>query len=202
MNLLAVVASLGALFLLLEVMFFLYCFRWLSAGKRQRERELGRLDAERAELLELQAALAVDVREAKRMSEETLGKLTRLGAEAGAEWRDMMERIDTCLADVETRSRELTAEGLSQLQRGRLTLEKAVMDARGAQGAIDERLQKARALLRFFDKNVHTDEIVKELQAEKYETARRMLAEGQETMAICRKLGLTQGEVALLSFVK
>ena len=202
MSLLAAVASLGALFLLLEGLFFLYCFRWLSAGRRNRERDFSRLDAERAELLELQHALASDVREAKRMSEETIGRLSRLGAEAGAEWRDMMERMETLLSDVEGRARELSEQGLEQLQRGRLTLDKAVKDAQGAGATLDERVAKARTLLRFFEKNVPTDEIVKELQSEKYEFARRMLSEGKESSAICKKLGLTQSEVALLSFVK
>ncbi|MCA2959840.1 MAG: hypothetical protein IOD12_06270 [Silvanigrellales bacterium] len=202
MSLLAVVASLGALFLLLEGLFFLYCFRWLSAGRRQRERDFLRLDAERAELLDLQSALAVDVREAKRMSEDTLGRLSRLGTEAGAEWRDMMERMESLLHEVETRAQETSEKSLSDIHRGRLTLDKAIRDAQVLQNSLEERVQKARALLRFFEKNVQTDEIVKELQAEKYESARQMLSDGNETSVICKKLGLSQSEVALLSYVR
>lgn len=202
MSLLAVVASLGSLFLLLEVLFFLYCFRWLSAGRRQRERELSRLDAERAELLDLQSALATDMREAKRLSEETLGRLSRIGTEAGAEWRDMMERMESLLQEVESRAQETSAKSISEIQRSRLTLEKSLRDALQTQNTLDEKVQTARHLLRFFEKNVQTDEIVKELQAEKYEAARRMLSDGKETSFICKKLGLTHSEVALLSFVR
>ena len=202
MSLLAIVASLGALFLLLEGLFFLYCFRWLSAGRSQRARDFLRLDAERAELLDLQSALSADVRDAKRMSEDTLGRLSRLGAEASAEWHDMMERMESLLHEVETRARETSERSLSDIHRGRLTLDKGLRDAQVLQNSLDERVQKARALLRFFEKNVHTDEIVKELQAEKYESARKLLSDGNETSVICKKLGLTQSEVALLSYVR
>jgi hypothetical protein len=202
MSLLALVAALGGLFLLLEVLFFFYCFRWLSSGRRAREREFARLDAERAELIELQSALASDLRAAKQLSEETVARLGRLGAEAGAEWREMMDRMSALSEEIDRNARKLSDDVLSKLQRGRMTLDKGVRDAAAVGVALDERLARARDLLRFFEREVPTEEIVKELQAEKYERARRMLSEGMETGAICKKLGLTHGEVSLLSFVK
>lgn len=202
MSLLALVASLGGLFLLLECVFFAYCWRWLSAGRARREKEFARLDLERAELLALQASLSSEMREAKRLSEDTLARLGRLGAQASAEWQDMMERLSAVLADVEARTAKLGEESLERVQRSRLTLEKGIRDAHAVGAGLDERLAKARSLLRFFDRNVPTEEIVKELQAEKYDVARKMLGEGIDVGVICKKLGLSQGEVALLSFVK
>ena len=79
MNTIVVLSIFGFVFLLLEALFFMSCFRWLSNGRRIREREFSKLDQERGELVELQQAVSRELAQAKKISEETLSKLKRVG---------------------------------------------------------------------------------------------------------------------------
>ena len=96
MNLAILVFLFAAAFLVFEAVFFLYCFRWLSGAKKQREKEFARIDSERNELIDLQHAVSMDLSLAKKLAEESSAKLQRLGADVHAEWTDMagkMERL-------------------------------------------------------------------------------------------------------------
>lgn len=187
--------------LVLEGVFFLTCFRWLSSGKRAREREFARLDSERSELVELQQAVARDLREAKKLSEETLVKLKRVGADAHEEWIEMNRKCEHLVTELEDKLRELADVSVGQINRQKMQLEKTIQVAGQTHDRLTESAADARKILRFLDENVPSDEVLKELQAEKYAEARRLIQDGKEIAAICRKLGLSQSEVQLLSYM-
>lgn len=202
MNSAVFVIAVAFLLLAAELAFFLYCFRWLSSGKRLREREFARLDSERAELLELQAALMADLKNAKRLSEDTLGRLNRIGAEANAEWNEMIEKVESVVVEVEARTQKLMDGTLSQLHRHRLGLEKASKDGEIANAKLQETIAGARKILRLFDKSVPSEQIFKDLQTEKYAQAKKMLTDGVEATEVARKLSMSHSEVTLLSFMR
>lgn len=187
--------------LVLEGVFFLTCFRWLSSGKRAREREFARLDSERSELVELQQAVARDLREAKKLSEETLVKLKRVGADAHEEWIEMNRKCEHLVTELEDKLRELADVSVGQINRQKMQLEKTIQVAGQTHDHLTESAADARKILRFLDENVPSDEVLKELQAEKYAEARRLIQDGKEIAVICRKLGLSQSEVQLLSYM-
>jgi plasmid maintenance system antidote protein VapI len=187
--------------LVLEGVFFLTCFRWLSSGKRAREREFARLDSERSELVELQQAVARDLREAKKLSEETLVKLKRVGADAHEEWIEMNRKCEHLVTELEDKLRELADVSVGQINRQKMQLEKTIQVAGQTHDRLTESAADARKILRFLDENVPSDEVLKELQAEKYAEARRLIQDGKEIAVICRKLGLSQSEVQLLSYM-
>ena len=199
MNQFWVLLLVGSLMLALEAAFFLYCFRWLSAGKRQRERDFALLDRERQELLQLQRALAEQGAQASTFASETTRELQRLGSAVHAEWNEAEARMGDCIADVEGRVRGLMEGSLEELARQRMALEKAEADGVRLATDLEDKMQRAARLLRFFDKNVPTETIAKELQMEKYSEARNLLRNGQEASAIARKLGLSLSEIDLLS---
>ncbi len=201
MNTIVILAIFGFVFLMLEALFFMSCFRWLSNGKKIREREFMRLDQERSELLELQQSVSMELAQAKRISEETLSKLKRVGADAHAEWTEMTQKCEILLKELEDKSRELTDSSVNHVNRQRMQLEKSVQVASQTSSELVEATSNAKRILRFLDENVPSDEILKELQAEKYAEARRLIQDGKELGAICRKLGLSQSEVQLLSYM-
>ena len=185
-----------------EILFFAYCFRWLSSGKRLREKQFALLDSERAELLELQASLMHDLKNAKKISEETLSKLNRIGAEAHAEWTDMVERVENVLVEVEGRTHKLLEENLENLHKHRMGLDKSIQDGSQTNARLIETVLGARKLLRLFDKNIPQEEIFKDLQTEKYAQAKQMLSQGVDASTVSKKLSMSQSEVALLSYLK
>lgn len=201
MNTIAVVSIFGFIFLLLEAVFFMSCFRWLSSGKKLREREFARLDQERAELMELQQSVSRELSQAKKISEDTLTKLKRIGADAHDEWVEMTHKCDELMKILEKQSSELSENTINNVNRQRMQMEKSIQLANQTANALDESTASAQRVLRFLDENVPSDEILKELQAEKYSEARRLINEGTDLSAICRKLGLSQSEVQLLSYM-
>jgi hypothetical protein len=200
-NTIAVVSIFGFIFLLLEAVFFMSCFRWLSSGKKLREREFARLDQERAELMELQQSVSRELSQAKKISEDTLTKLKRIGADAHDEWVEMTHKCDELMKILEKQSSELSENTINNVNRQRMQMEKSIQLANQTANALDESTASAQRVLRFLDENVPSDEILKELQAEKYSEARRLINEGTDLSAICRKLGLSQSEVQLLSYM-
>jgi len=200
-NNIVIIACIGFVFLLLEAVFFLTCFRWLSNGKRIREKEFARLDQERAELMELQQAVSRELSQAKKLSEETLAKLKRVGADAHAEWTEMTQKCETLMNELEDKTRHLAEGSLNQINRQKMQLEKACQLASQTHSELSEATTSAKRILRFLDDNIPSDEILKELQAEKYAEARRLIHEGKDAGMICRKLGLSQSEVQLLSYM-
>lgn len=201
MNSIVIISTIAALFLFLEVAFFIICFRWLSNGQKKREKEFMRLDSERGELVDLQQAVSRELQEAKRLSEETVGKLKRIGADAHAEWNEMTHKCESLLADLEERLRTLSDASVQQINRQKMQIEKSIQVAENTNSNLAESTQNAKKILRFLDENVPSDEVFKELQAEKYAEARRLIHDGKDLATICRKLGLSQSEVQLLSYM-
>jgi hypothetical protein len=200
-NTILIMSAFAIVLLLLEGVFFLTCFRWLSSGKRAREREFARLDAERSELVELQQAVARDLREAKKLSEDTLVKLKRVGADAHEEWIEMNKKCEHLVSELDEKLRDLAEMSVGQINRQKMQLEKAIQVAGQTHDQLAESTSDAKKILRFLDENVPSDEVLKELQAEKYAEARRLIQDGKEIAVICRKLGLSQSEVQLLSYM-
>lgn len=201
MNTILIMSAFAIVLLLLEGVFFLTCFRWLSSGKRAREREFARLDAERSELVELQQAVARDLREAKKLSEDTLVKLKRVGADAHEEWIEMNKKCEHLVSELDEKLRDLAEMSVGQINSQKMQLEKAIQVAGQTHDQLAESTSDAKKILRFLDENVPSDEVLKELQAEKYAEARRLIQDGKEIAVICRKLGLSQSEVQLLSYM-
>jgi len=196
-----ILTGFAVVFVVLETVFFIACFKWLSSGKKLREREFNRLDQERAELVELQEAVAGELAQAKKISEETLSKLRKVGSDAHDEWIEMTHKCESLLTDIESKSNVIVSDALSKMNKTTMQLEKSTQVASNACSDLKEATQSAQKLLRFLDESVPSDEIFKELQAEKYAEARRLIYEGAEVTSICRKLGLSQSEVQLLSYM-
>ena len=196
-----ILAFAGLLFSM-EILFFVVCFRWLSHGKRTRERDFARLDDERAELLQVQAALKQDMAETKSLAEETLGKLRGLGAEAHSEWVEMRESLQTLATEFENTSKNVLNENLTAIAKHRMSLEKVCKNASECEVSLRERLRDVERVLRFLDRTAPAEQVMKEIQQEKYTEARHLLERGTDPVAISRKLGISFNEVALLSHLK
>ncbi len=202
MNIVALAVCVAFALIAVEALFFIYCFRWLASGKRQREKDFARLDDERSELISLQSSLVRDMSQAKSMSEDTLRRLQLLGAEAHAEWSDAASKMDALLSDLDVRTQHLLDEKITQLHKQRMSIEKTSQNAHDIHVHLDESVLQARKILRFFDKNISSDQIMKDLAQEKYSDARRMLNDGHEPSLVAKKLGLSQGEMGLLSHMR
>lgn len=202
MNTNVLLLSMAGGFLLVEVGFFITCAKWLTQGKRDREREFSLLDAERHQLLQMQESLRSDLVEAKRISQDTLSKISHIGAEAHAEWNSIMQKMTIVSGQVDEENKKVLGEATGTLSKHRMALEKACKDANEATQRINEHCARAQKIVRFFDKNVPADEIIKDIQTEKYAEAKRLIEAGSDASVVAKKLGISVSEASLLSFVR
>lgn len=199
MNTVLVIVCIGVALFIFQCIFFISCIKWLSNSKKKRDRDFAILDKERAQLIELQSQLKIDVTDAKKLADETLKKLKIIGAEAHAEWDDMTKKIHEVLIEVDSHSAKLLENNISKLNLQRMSLDKSVQDAQKINEALAIASAKGQKILKLFDSNLPTEEILKELQANKYADAKKMLAEGYDASMVAKKLGLSMGEIVTLS---
>lgn len=199
MNTVLILACIGVALFLFQCVFFVTCIRWLSNSKKKRDKDFAILDKERAQLIELQNHLKNDIAEAKKLSDDTLKKLKLIGAEAHAEWNDMTKKIHEVLLEVDSHSDKLLENNVSKLNLQIMSLDKSIQDAAQTNERLHNTATKAAQILKLFDTGLPTDEIMKELQTNKYSEAKQMLVDGVDASIVSRKLGLSMGEIVTLS---
>ncbi|APJ02725.1 hypothetical protein [Silvanigrella aquatica] len=199
MNYVALLLCIGFVLFIFQIIFFFSCLKWLKSGKLKRDKEFAILDAERAQLIEMQSVLTQEVREAKKLAGETLNKLMVIGSEAHAEWEDVTKKINSVLLEVDKHSEIILEANISNLNMRSMALEKIMKDAEILNENLYVSVKKAQKILKLFDSSVPADEIFKEIQTEKYAEAKKMLLDGTEASVVVKKLGMSMGEVLLLS---
>jgi hypothetical protein len=199
MNYVLLLICIGFVLFVFQVVFFLTCIKWLKSGKLKRDKEFAILDTERAQLIDMQALLSNEVKEAKKLASDTLNKLMVIGSEAHAEWEDVTKKINSVLVEVDKHSEMLLEENLSNLNMKTLALEKIIKDAQILNDNLVSTTKKAQKILRLFDASVPHEDIFKEIQTEKYAEAKKLLQDGFEASDVSRRLGMSMSEVLLLS---
>ncbi len=199
MNYIALLLCIGFVLFIFQIVFFFSCMKWLKSGKLKRDKEFAILDSERAQLIEIQSALSQEVREAKKLANETLNKLMVIGSEAHAEWEDVTKKINSVLVEVDKHSEIILEANISNLSMRSMALEKIMKDAEILNETLIISTKKAQKILKLFDTSVPNEDIFKEIQTEKYAEAKKLLLEGIEASVVVKKLGMSMGEVLLLS---
>lgn len=199
MNYIALLLCIGFVLFIFQIVFFFSCMKWLKSGKLKRDKEFAILDSERAQLIDIQSALTQEVREAKKLASETLNKLMVIGSEAHAEWEDVTKKINSVLVEVDKHSEIILEANISNLSMHSMALEKVMKDAEILNETLLISARKAHKILKLFDASVPNEEIFKEIQTEKYAEAKKLLQEGIEASVVVKKLGMSMGEVLLLS---
>ena len=199
MNYIALLLCIGFVLFVFQIVFFFSCMKWLKSGKLKRDKEFAILDSERAQLIEIQSALSQEVREAKKLASETLNKLMVIGSEAHAEWEDVTKKINSVLVEVDKHSEIILEANISNLSMRSMALEKVMKDAEILNESLIISTKKAQKILKLFDTSVPSEDIFKEIQTEKYAEAKKLLLEGIEASVVVKKLGMSMGEVLLLS---
>jgi len=189
----------GLLFIFIEVVFFLYCFKWLSEDKTQRTQELAKMDEERAELLSVQGAIHQEAQEMKGLGEKTLKKITILASDNHKECEDFSKKITQWKQDFETIKTTIFKELEADFKRHYLAFEKIHSHVRGQEKSLEEKIQQALQLIKLFDTNLPTEHLLKEIQVNRYHEAQELIKNGVDASAIARKTGLSLSEVVLLS---
>lgn len=195
----AIISITLTIFGISEALFMLYIMRWVSSSKRSRESEFALLDKERQALLELQKSLREDAQAAREATKVGLAKLQSIGLETHAEWTDMTARFDEVVSEIERRSRDLVDDVMRSLNKKGHECLKTIEMADTAAHRLSESIEIARKVSRFFDAQVKIEDLLRELQQDKYQEASRLLKDGMDAKAIARKLGLSISEVSLVA---
>jgi hypothetical protein len=191
----------GAVFAL-EIFSFFVFYGMISKGVVSRKKEYARLDSEREQLLHLQNAVGNDLRSAKQLSTETLSKLNKMASQLDANWQESTQKIEILFQELTQASHARVTDDLARIQKSRLSVEKSLQMGNECSEQMAKLLSDSRRLLKALDGSIPTEEILREIQSEKYSQARELLQGGFDATAVARKLGLSLSEVNLLSFSK
>ena len=196
-----VFAFLVGFLLLAEGALFLYGIRWLKSSQMQRQKDFAILDKERHALLSLQSSLMSDVSRAREECHALLSRTSQTGLEAEGEWRSFQQRSAELIATFENQIAKSLDAQLSDLHMQKMNLEKSAKETNQVLKNVVDATQKASRLLKLFDDSLPPETLAKELHAAKYSEARRLLGEGVDATAVSKKLGISYGEVVLLSHI-
>ena len=199
MNTILIMVCIGVALFIFQSIFFITCVKWLASSKKKRDQEFALLDKERSKLIELQSQLKENVLEAKKLADGTLKKLNIIGAEAHVEWEEMTKKIHEVLIEVDTHSAKLLENNVSKLNLQKMALDKSIQNAEQINEALAIATLKGQKFLKLFDAGLPTEEILKEIQTNKYADAKKMLSDGLDASVISKKLGISMGEIVTLS---
>jgi hypothetical protein len=202
MSIFLILTSLALFFLVLEGIFFVYCFRWLASAKKERDRDFSKLDRDRATLVSLQNSVGQTLEDARSISQDSLAQLKRIGADAHAEWTEMLTKMHQMVEDVESQSLKIAGSAQESFQRSRLKMEKIMLESSQISITLEEKTNQARKFLQLLDATAPQETILKEIQDEKYQRAKTLLSQGMDTSEITKKLGISHSEIALLSYMR
>ena len=184
---------------LLQIAFFISCVKWIKGTQGKREKEFVLLDRERGELNTLRKSISADLARAEELSQETLQKLKALASQADYEWETLTSKISEVGPLLEAQSKKIITESLQEANKSSLYLSKLCKQGEHIQIGLEDAVIRSQKLLRVIGSNAPTDELLNDIQDEKYAEARRMLSEGIEAHQVSKKLGITLGEVILIS---
>jgi len=171
----------------------------IKVQKNKRDKEFSLIDKERQELQTLSRNVRQDLEDSKNLSKDTLSRLQNLSNQADLEWQNVMQKVAEVLTFLESQSKDVITKQLHEVTQANLKLSKTCRDANELVVSLGDHISKSKKVLQAFDSKNPTDEFLKDIQIEKYEEAKRMIQEGVEASSITKKLGLSLGEVILLS---
>lgn len=202
MNVFVIMISFGVSLFVFQVLFVTFCVRWLASGKRKRDKEFQLLDEERQQIIEMQAGLKKEIEDVQRLSKDTFQKLRILSTEVHEEWNDVTNKVSTILEEVESQIGRVCEGNLSKLSMERMAIEKCLQDAQCCRRDLLESLKKVNNVVKLLDSSISADDVVKDIQTDKYLQAKQMLEQGYDASTIASKLALTKSEVVTISNIR
>lgn len=197
MNIVIIVAL--ASFILFEVLILTLVLKALRNSSERRDLSLAQLDKERQEILNIQLQLRSEAESAQQLSRETLGKLQSIGLQANAEWTEMTGKIDEVISEVEQRCGELSQNVLKDINKKQLECRKIIESADRTLRELRTSLESAKKVSALLTSQGGIEEVLREIQMEKYQEARRRLLSGASLDQVSASLGLSRSEISLLS---
>jgi len=194
-----ILASIGGALFFIQIVFFLTIAKWLKSHKKNRYKDFELLDRERNALSIMQNNLKKDISDCKSLSEATIQKIKVMMNHTENETSHIVKHVSEFKNKLEEHVSSLMDEQLKILSKQILAIEKLVKQSKETQGSLSQSIKKAHTLLKLFDNKAPTEDIIRELQADKYSKAKELLKEGKEASLISKKLGMSMSEVLLIS---
>jgi protoporphyrinogen oxidase len=185
-----------------EVIFALLFFYLISRNENKIKVHLQVFEQEREELLELQKAVSQELSEYKTVSEQNMSKLNKLASQVEVYVQDGTQRIEKTFQEIVEASQDKFSAEISKIQKTKLSLERTIQSSQESKASLEIVTQSAKRLLNAIDGTIPTEEILKEIQTEKYASARHLIQSGHKASEVAQKLGLTFTEINLLSYSK
>jgi hypothetical protein len=187
---------------ILEIFSFFIFYNMIQRGSKNRNREFEKLDYERAQLIQLQSSVASDLKNAKSLSHDTLQKIGQMASQVEAHWHENSHKLEGLFQELSQTSALRVADDMSRIQKTKLAVDRTIQESKECLQALTQVTVESKRLLKAIDGSIPTEEILKEIQSEKFTLAKNLLHTGLDASSVAKKVGLTLSEVNLLSFSK
>ncbi len=195
----AVLVTVCILVALFEAGLCLAILRGQKGKEDQRQKEFALLDKERRELLGLETRLKEELGRFRSETAEREGSLRRMGAEVSLEWESFEQNAKDSLSRALEEMASARGGQCEAVHRVRLALDGARLRAEQAHGALAALVDRSQGVIGALEGKVPKDSLLKELQMASYGEARVLLRGGSSASEVAKTLGLSLGEVSLLS---
>ena len=157
------------------------------------------LTEERRLLAELRNAVQEELEAAQAKARTTLEKAMLLATEAEHEVKSGGQTIAQEMEQVVSELTLKFVDPLKDLSRKQATLESLLRRVEEEKARLTKLLIRGEKICRFFDERIPYEDVIAEIEDQKYTDARLLLARGKPPTVVATELGISETEVRLVA---
>jgi hypothetical protein len=186
-------------FLLLCDVGLVLAFYYLNRRQERQDGVLAEITEERLAITELRDRIKADLTAAEATSRAARSDIAKLAAEAELEVKNGGGILAVELEKFVNEFRARIEGNIKEISRKQLSLEKAQKKIEIEREKLTKTVGRAEKLAKFFSKNLPYEEVLAEIEDQKYIDARRLLTQGVAPKAVAAQLGMKESEMDILS---
>lgn len=186
------------LFVVLLDAILLYVIYILHKRWQVHENILSDITEERQILAGMQKDIKEEAARFEAKTSELLNKVNQIAAEIEQEAKQSKQTISANLESVVSELSKQFEQPLRELVTRQQALNGLYKKISQEKEILATLLQRAESLIKFFEKDMAYEDILKDIEQKKYEDARKLLTKGLNVESVAKQLGISASEVRLI----
>jgi Mg2+ and Co2+ transporter CorA len=160
---------------------------------------LSDLTEERRLLTELRNSVKEELTSAQIKNKEVVARVSHIAAEAEQEVRSGGNSLASGMEDIVTELSERFEKPLKELAKRQASASTLIRKMDTESDRISKIVNRGEKLIQFFDEKASYGDVIKEIEAKRYEDCRNLLVKGMPPSKVAAELGISQSEVDIIS---
>lgn len=173
----------------------------LSRQKPTDYNTLREVTEEREMLSELRRSVFEELDSARKESQDRLNQMNQIAAEIDQDLKSSSQTIASQIEEIATEITSKLNEPVKKLAKKQLSLEALSHKVETQKEILNKSLMRAEKVCRFFDRNAKYEDVISEIEDQKYSTALQLIAKGLTPEKVASEIGISTSEAKLLAGV-